>query len=175
MKLFSTHYLRVIYLGPNYGGGDEDNGDLLQKVPCRQATADPYLCQRLLDTHKQVWVSLLWGHCSIFPGPGVQKVLLVPSKSLFSQSCVGYGISMVGLMVISSKRAYVIPKPAAPSHTQICCTQSPCLYGSPLLTRASTGDTQTQLSLSLCGVSGSWCAQGPVMLKKLKLNGSVET
>ena len=22
-------------LRPNYGGGDEDNGDLLQKVPCR--------------------------------------------------------------------------------------------------------------------------------------------
>ena len=25
--------LPVIYLGPNYGGGNEDNGDLLQKVP----------------------------------------------------------------------------------------------------------------------------------------------
>ena len=24
----------VIYLGPNYGGGNEDTGDLLQKVPC---------------------------------------------------------------------------------------------------------------------------------------------
>ena len=26
----------IIYLGPNYGGGNEDNGDLLQKVsaPC---------------------------------------------------------------------------------------------------------------------------------------------
>ena len=30
----------------------------------------------------------------------------------------------------------------------------------PLLTRTSTGDTQTQFCLSLCGVSGSWCAQG---------------
>ena len=29
-----------------------------------------------------------------------------------------------------------------------------------LLTRTSTGDTQTQFCLSLCGVSGSWCAQG---------------
>ena len=25
-------------LGPNYGGGTEDNGDLLQKVPCSTAT-----------------------------------------------------------------------------------------------------------------------------------------
>ena len=43
-------------------------------------------------------------------------------------------------------------------HTQVCCTQSPC--SSLLLTRTSTGDTQTQFCLSLCGVSGSWCAQG---------------
>ena len=36
-------------------------------------------------------------------------------------------------------------------HTQVCCTQSPCPCGSPLLTRTSTGDTQTQFCLSLCG------------------------
>ena len=44
-------------------------------------------------------------------------------------------------------------------HTQVCCTQSPCPCGSPLLTRTSTGDTHTQFCLSLCGVPGSWCAQ----------------
>ena len=46
------------------------------------------------------------------------------------------------------------------SHTQVCCTQSPCPCSSPLLTRPSTGDSQTQVWLSLCGVSGSWCTQG---------------
>ena len=45
-------------------------------------------------------------------------------------------------------------------HTQVYCTQSPCPRSSPLLTRTSSGDTQTQFCLSLCGVSGSWCAQG---------------
>ena len=35
-------------------------------------------------------------------------------------------------------------------HTQVCCTQSPC--SRPLLTRTSTGDTQTQFWLSLCGL-----------------------
>ena len=45
-------------------------------------------------------------------------------------------------------------------HTQVCCTQSPCPCGSPLLTRTSAGDAQTQFCLSLCGVSGSWSAQG---------------
>ena len=39
-------------------------------------------------------------------------------------------------------------------HTQDCCTQSPCPCGSPLLTHTSTGDTQTQFCLSLCGSLG---------------------
>ena len=45
-------------------------------------------------------------------------------------------------------------------HTQVCCTQSPCPCGSPLLTRTSAGDAQTQFCLSLCGVPGSQCVQG---------------
>ena len=45
-------------------------------------------------------------------------------------------------------------------HTQVCCTQSPCPCSSPLLTRTSTGDAQTQFCFNLCGVSTSWCAQG---------------
>ena len=147
---------------PNNGGGSEDNGHLLLKVPCIHCctqcplpcTTNPCLCQRLLDTHRQVWVSLLWGHSSFFLGPGVHKILFVPSKSLFPPSCVGYGSSIVGLMALSSKGAYAIPKSAAPSHTQICCTQSPCPRGSPLLTRTSTGDAQTQFCLSLFGLPG---------------------
>ena len=62
-------------LGPNYGGGNEDNGDILQKVPMeallhsvpltlQQETANPRLHQRILVTHRKVWVSFLWGHCS---------------------------------------------------------------------------------------------------------------
>ena len=45
-------------------------------------------------------------------------------------------------------------------HTQICCTQSPCPCGSPPLTLFSTGDTQTQFCLSLCGIPGPWRTQG---------------
>jgi len=67
-------------LRPNYGGGNEENGNLLQKVPCMQchtlspalqlATADPGIRPRLLDTHRQVWVSLTWTHCSFLLGSG---------------------------------------------------------------------------------------------------------
>ena len=45
-------------------------------------------------------------------------------------------------------------------HTNVCCTQSSYPCGSLLLTHISTGDAQTQFCLSLCGVPGSWCAQG---------------
>ena len=45
-------------------------------------------------------------------------------------------------------------------HTQIYCSQSPWPCSSSLLTCTSSGDTQTQFCLSLCGVSGSWCTQG---------------
>ena len=37
-------------------------------------------------------------------------------------------------------------------HTQVCCMQSPCPWGRPLLAHISTGDTQTQFWLSLCGL-----------------------
>ena len=77
-------------LRPNYGGGDEDHGDLLQKVPCRHCqTQCLWPCnRRLLDMHRQIWVSLLWGHCSFLLGPGAHNILFVPYKSLFPQDCV---------------------------------------------------------------------------------------
>ena len=94
----------------------------------QQATADSHL----LDTHRQVWVNLLRGHCSFLLGPGVHKVLFVTSKSLFPQSCVSSGGFMVRLMMTSSKEGLC--------HTQVCCTQSPL----PLrLTHTSTGDAKT--------------------------------
>ena len=96
----------LLELRPNYGGGNEENGDLIIKVPC--------LRWRLLDTHGHVWVSLLWGHCSFLLGPGAHKVLFLPSKSLFPQSWVSSDGSMVGLMSSLSKRDYAIPRSAAP-------------------------------------------------------------
>ena len=53
-----------------------------------QGSANPRLRWRLLDTHRQVWVSFLCGHCSFLLGPGARKVLFVSSKTLFLQSCV---------------------------------------------------------------------------------------
>ena len=37
----------------------------------QQATVHPCLYCRLLDTHGQVWISLLWGHCFFLLSPCV--------------------------------------------------------------------------------------------------------
>ena len=108
-----------------------------------------------LETPGHSWASLgqslLWGHCSFLLGTGVHKVLFVPSKSLFPQSCVSSGGFMVGLMEPSSKRAYAIPRSAA--------SRAPALAG---LTCTSTGDTQT-----LKGRSGSVSVGSPSTHKVL--------
>ena len=84
------------------------------------------------------------GHWSFLLRPGAHKVLFVPSKSLFPQSCVSSGGSMVGLMATSSKRAYATPRsaaPRAPTPGEGHCWPVP-----------PPGDTQTRFWLGLCGL-----------------------
>ena len=113
----------LLDLRPNYGGGNKDNGDLPQKVPCsplphsvpltlQQATTNTRLHRRLLDTQACPGQFLV-GSLLLSPGSGVHKVLFVPSQSLFPQPCISSGGSMVGLMV-TSKRAYATARSAAP-------------------------------------------------------------
>ena len=61
----------------------------------QQATSHACLCWILLYTPGQVWVGLLYGHCSFVPGPGAQGSLCSPPESV-SQSCLSSGGSMVG-------------------------------------------------------------------------------
>ena len=72
---------------------------LLYSVPLtpQQATVNPRFRWRFLDTHRQVWLSLLWGHCFFLLAPDVCKVLFVSSKSLFPQSCGSSVIKSHGL------------------------------------------------------------------------------
>ena len=69
----------VIYLGPNYGGCNEDNGDLLQKLSCMQTATlsvpSPLAGHRLpmppLDTPRHLRASLgqsLVGSLLLSPG-----------------------------------------------------------------------------------------------------------
>ena len=113
-----------IYLGPNSGGGNEDNGDFLQKISCMYCyTQCPQPCSRPPLTHGSSgdsWTfigksgSVSSGVTAPFSWVLVHKILFVPSNSLFSQFCVSSGSSMVGLMVTSSKKPYAISRSAAP-------------------------------------------------------------
>ena len=79
----------------------------------QQATRDPRLCPRLPDTHGQVQGSLLGGSLLLSSGSWHISFYCALRESI-SQSCVSSGGSVVGLMATSSKRAYAIPRPAAP-------------------------------------------------------------
>ena len=95
----------LLDLRPNYCGGDEDNGDLLQKVRAhsaafsaltlKQATADPHLHRRLLGTHGHIGVSFLWGHCSFLLDPCARFYSCLPRVCFPSPVCSGG--SVVGL------------------------------------------------------------------------------
>ena len=106
---------------------------------------------RFLDLHRQVWVSLLWGHGSFSCGFWCIHCSVCALQKSISPVLCKSGSSMVGLMVTSSRRAYAIPRSTA--------CRVPALH-SPLLTHTSSGDTKIQFCLSLCWVSGSWCTQG---------------
>ena len=76
---------------------------------------------------------------------------------------------MVGQMATSSKRT-----DATHPGSQVCCSQSPCPCGGPLLTCASVGDTQTlkgRSGLVSCGVPGSWYIRGLVWALRASLAG----
>ena len=58
----------------------------------RVATANPHLRRRLLEIHGKFRVSLWWGHCSFFLGPGVHKLLFVPPRVCFPVLCEFWGL-----------------------------------------------------------------------------------
>ena len=145
----------------NYGGGNEDNGDLLQKVPCTHCyTQCPQPCSRPPPTHtstRDSW-TLTGKSVSIFCGVTAPfswvllhtRFCLCPPRSVFPVLCkfwwlygrVNGNLLQEGLC-----------------HTQVCWTQNPCPSCRPLLTHISSGDTQTVLA-QCRRVSGSWCTQG---------------
>ena len=135
---------------------------LLHSVPLilKQATFDPCLCWRLLDIHRQVWVSLLWGHCPFLLGSDMHKFLsaiqvsVSPILSMFWRFYGGVNGDLLQECLC---------------HTQVCCTQSPRHCGWPLLTNTFAGGTQTQFCLSLRGVPGAGAHK--VCLSPLSISG----
>ena len=149
-------------VGPNYSGGNEDNGELLQKIPCMYCyTQYPQPCSRPPPTHTSTgdsWTlpgksgSVSCGVITPFSWVLVHtRFCLCPPRLYFpvlSKFWWLYGGVNSNLL---QEGLY---------HIRVCCTQSPCPCGSPLLTRTSTVDAQTQFCPGLYRVPGSWCTQG---------------
>ena len=146
----------LLDLRQNYGGGNEDNGDLLQKVPCVHCCSQcPQPCIRPMPIHTSTgdsWTlmgmsgSVFCGVTAPFSGSWCTQDLVCalqesvsPVLCKFWQFC---GVSNGDLLQQGL------------CHTQVYCTQSPC--SSPLLTRTSTRDTRTQFWLSLWVLACTW-------------------
>ena len=122
-------------------------------------TQCPWLCSRPLLTHASTGDSWTLTGKSGSVSCGVTAPLswvLVPiSFSLCpprvcSQSCVSSGSSMAWLMLTSSKRAYAVPRsaaPRAPAPVAVHCWPVP------------PQDTLRHSSDSVSGVPGSWCTR----------------
>ena len=146
---------------PHCGGGDEGSGDLLRKVPCTHCcTQRP----QPRSSHRRPTPPPETGHSRASLGKFLVGSLLLSPGSCCIQGFVCALQESVSPVVCKFWRLYsgvngdLLQEGLC--HTQICCTQSSCLCGRPLLTCTSTGDAQTLFWLNLCGVSGSWCTQG---------------
>ena len=154
-------------LRPNYS--NDDNGDLLQNSHACTATinalnpaAGHHRPTPPLKTPGHSWESLgqsLVGSLLLYPGSWCTQGSVCALQESVSQSCVSTGSSMVGLTATSPKRAYAIPRSAAP--------RAPAPRQA-MLTRTSAGDTQT-VCLSLRGVLGPGAHK--VCLSPLSVSG----
>ena len=149
MELYS---LPAIYLGPNYSGGNEDNGDLLRKVPCMHCYSQcPQLSSRPPLTHASAgdsWTltdksgSVSCGVTAPFFWVLVHKVLLCPPRIYLPVFCKFW-------LLYSGVNGDLLQEGLC--HTQVCCTQSPSLWqftADPYLHRRRSN---TVLSQSLWG------------------------
>ena len=154
---------------PNCDGGNEDDGDLLQKVPCRHCypnTSNPAAghCQPtpLPETPGHSWASLsqsLVGSLFLSPGSwcGQGSVCALPESAspVLCKFLQLYG----GIMVTISKRAYAIPRstaPRAPAPAAGHRRPTP----PPETPRHSWACLGQFLVGSLLFSPGSWCAEG---------------
>ena len=106
-------------LRPNYGGGNENNGDLLQKAPCTHCyTQCPRPFSRSPPTHASVGDSgtlmAKSGSVSSRVTAPFSWVLVHTSFCLWPPVLCKFWRLYGGLMATSSKRVCAIPRSAAP-------------------------------------------------------------
>ena len=114
----------------------------------QQATADPCLHRRLLDTNSQASLrQSLVGSLLLSPGSWcAQGFVCALQESVFPVLCKFSWL-------YGGVNGYLLQKGLC--HTQVCCTQSPCPCGRPLLTHTSTETlkhSKARLAQSLWGL-----------------------
>ena len=142
------------YLGPNYSGGNEDNGDLLQKISCMYFYIQcPQPCSRPPLTHGSTGDSYTVAGKSGSVSCGVTAAfswVLVHTRFCLCSPRVYFPVLCKFWQLHVGVNGDLLQEGLC--HTQACCTQNPHPCGSPLLTCTSTRDAQTQFCLSLCGI-----------------------
>ena len=149
---------------PYYDGGNEDNGNLLQKVPCThccthcpQTGAGHRWPMPLPETPGHSWASLgqsLVGSLLLSPGSWCTQDFVCALQEFVSPVLCKFWWLYGGVNGALLHEGLC--------HTQVCCSQSPCPCSRPLLICTSSGDTQ-----SLKGRSGSVSVESPGVHKVL--------
>ena len=156
--------LPAIYLGPNYGGGNEENGDLSPKIPgrhcyslCSQPCSRPPLAHAFGRDFQTPTGKSPVGSLFLAPESWCTRFCCALQESI-SLSYVSSGSSVVGLMVTSSKRTYAIPIPRAPvpaaDHCQPVPPQEMLKHSSISDSVVSVGPGAHKVCLSPLSVSG---------------------
>ena len=132
-------------LRSNCGESNEDNGDILKRSLAPTATpsaSNPVAGHRrpmpLMETPGHSGASLgqsLVGSLLLSPGCCCTQGFVCAIQESVSQVLCKFWWLYGGVNGNLLQEVYC--------HTEVCHTQSPCPCGRPLLTRTSTGDTQT--------------------------------
>ena len=149
-------FLTAIYLGPNYGGGNGNNGDLLQRIPWYCYTQCPQPGSRPPPTHASTgdsWTltgksgSVSCGVTAPFSWVLVHKGLLCPPRVYFPVLCKFWQLHG-GLMATSAEGLchLMSAAPRAPSLRQ--STADPYLHRRPSNTENHKPSTFLNLRVS---------------------------
>ena len=131
-------------LRPNHGRGNKDNGDLLHRSHAGTAALsapDPAAGHR-----RPMSLPETPGHSQASLAQSLVSSLLLSPGSWCAQGFVCALQESVSPALCKFWQLYggvngdLLQEGLG--HTQVCCTQSPCPCGSPLLTWTPTGDTQ---------------------------------
>ena len=121
-------------LRPNYGGGSEDNGDLLQKVPCRHFCAQCFQpCSRLPPTRSSVrdpWTLTGRSGSVSCEATAPFSWVLVCTRLCLCPPRVCFPSPVQVLVLYDGVNGDLLQEGLC--HTQVYCTQSPCPCSRPL-------------------------------------------